>query len=335
MQATRTKVSTHQINTAIEQLNEQGTKPTIRAVREHLGNTGSPNRIQPLLAAWHENNRPAEVAKAVLSEHAQQTLADLLARERNAAVTDQLEAISELNTQLEAVTLAGRQLEDENERLASENIQVHEQQRMAETLLVTHKQRVEQLETEQNRLQAQAHDLAQQLATAQAQLAMQQQQNQQQQAQIEQQAMAIAEKNQQVAQANQLAAVSDAKQQAATEAALAANKHIEKLEANIDKQQTQTNAKIDALQQRLDDAYQQRTTDAQTHAKQLAQRDKQLQLEHQKNTQLEKQRDELRKELQAANALTTMKPLKKNDKGEDLHAAKDTADLFDKTTQLL
>lgn len=61
----------------------------------------------------------------------------------------------------------------------------------------------------------------------------------------------------------------------------------------------------------------------------------QLQLEHQKNTQLEKQRDELRKELQAANALTTMKPLKKNDKGEDLHAAKDTADLFDKTTQLL
>ena len=171
---TRAKVSNDQINAAIEQLNAEGTKPTIRAVRERLGNTGSPNRIQPLLAAWHDKNRPAEAAQAVLSDSAQQTLADLLARERSAAVAAKLEEITELKTQLDEITQTGQKIEDDNERLENENTQLDKQRQEAVTLAQARQQRIDQLETEQTRLQTQSQELIQQLATAQAQLAMQQ-----------------------------------------------------------------------------------------------------------------------------------------------------------------
>ena len=297
---TRAKVTNDQINAAIEQLNSEGTKPTIRAVRERLGNTGSPNRIQPLLAAWHDKNKPAEAAQAVLSDSAQQTLADLLARERSAAVAAKLEEITELKAQLDEITQTGQQLEDDNERLDAANTQLDEQKSEAVTLANARQQRIEQLEAEQNRLQTQGQELTQQLATAQAQLVMQQQQSQQQQLQIEQQAAVIANTQQQTNAAQQAAAVAEAKQQAAAETAAAAQKRIAKLEQQLEQAQQAANVKLDALQQRIDETQLQRTTDAQTHIKQLAQRDEQLHVEHEKNKQLMGEIDELNDKLKAA-----------------------------------
>lgn len=304
---TRAKVTNDQINAAIEQLNSQGTKPTIRAVRERLGNTGSPNRIQPLLAAWHDKNKPAEAAQAVLSDSAQQTLADLLARERSAAVAAKLEEITELKAQLDEITQTGQQLEDDNERLDAANTQLDEQKNEAVTLANARQQRIEQLEAEQNRLQTQGQELTQQLATAQAQLVMQQQQSQQQQLQIEQQAAVIADTQQQTNAAQQAAAVAEAKQQAAAETADAAQKRIAKLEQQLEQAQQAANLKLDALQQRIDETQLQRTTDAQTHIKQLAQRDEQLHVEHEKNKQLMSRIDELTDKLKTVEAKTKTK----------------------------
>lgn len=263
---TRVKVTNDQIITAIEQLNAQGVRPTIRAVREHLGNTGSPNRIQPLLAAWHDKNKPAEAA-AVLSDSAQQSLAELFARERSAAVASKLEEIAELKAQLEEITQAGQQIEDENERLEAANTQLDEQKSEAVTLASSRLQRIEQLEQEQARLQAQCQELGQQVATAQAQLAMQQQQGSLQQQQIEQQAEALADARQQVSTAQQIAAVAEAKQQAAAETATAAAQRIQKLEAQLEQFHLDAVKRLDTLQKRVEAAQQQRSTDTekQTH----------------------------------------------------------------------
>ena len=297
---TRAKVTNDQINAAIEQLNSEGTKPTIRAVRERLGNTGSPNRIQPLLAAWHDKNKPAEAAQAVLSDSAQQTLADLLARERSAAVAAKLEEITELKAQLDEITQTGQQLEDDNERLDAANTQLDEQKSEAVTLANARQQRIEQLEAEQTRLQNHGHDLTQQLATAQAQLAMQQQQNHQQQQRIDQLATDFDAARQQTNAATQAAAVAEAKlaaavaaqaatQAAAEQAATAAAQRIERLEQQLEQ-----------AQKRADDAQLQRNTDAQAHIKQLAQRDEQLATEHKKNAELMNHIDELNDKLKTA-----------------------------------
>lgn len=298
---TRAKVTNEQIKHAIEQLNAEGVKPTIRAVRERLG-AGSPNRIQPLLAAWHDSNAPAEAAQATLSDSAQQTLADLLARERSAAVAAKLEEIAELKSQLAEITQDGQKLEDDVETLEATNAKLEEQKSEAVTLASARQQRVEQLEADQARLQAQGQALTQQLATAQAQLAMQQQQSQQQQQSLEQQATALDTARQQAAAAQQAAAVAEAKQTAtatamdaaaatAAAAAVAAAKRIDKLEQQLEQ-----------AQKRLDDAQAQRSTDAQAHIKQVTQRDEQLATEHKKNAQLMTKVDELSDKLKAAEA---------------------------------
>ena len=303
---TRAKVTNEQINHAIEQLNSEGVKPTIRAVRERLG-AGSPNRIQPLLAAWHDSNKPAEAAQAVLSDSAQQTLADLLARERSAAVAAKLEEITELKSQLDEITQTGQQLEDDNERLESLNARLDEQRGEAVTLAGARQQRIEQLEVEQTRLQNHGQDLTQQLATAQAQLAMQQQQNQQQQQRIEQQATELDAARQQTNAAQQAAAVAEAKlaaavaaqattQAAAEQAAAAAKQRIERLEQQLEQ-----------AQKRADDAQSQRNTDAQAHIKQITQCDEQLHAEHKKNSELMSRIDELNDKLKAAEAKTKTK----------------------------
>lgn len=303
---TRAKVTNEQIKYAIEQLNSEGIKPTIRAVRERLG-AGSPNRIQPLLAAWHDSNKPAEAAQATLDDNDAQVFADILARTRSKAVAAKLEEISELKGQLDEITQAGQQLEDDNERLESLNAQLDEQKSEAVTLANARQQRVEQLEVEQTRLQNHGHDLTQQLATAQAQLVMQQQQGSLQQQQIEQQAAAVAEANQQVSTAQQAAAVAEAKQQAAAETATAAAQRIQKLEAQLEQCQLDAVKRLDALQQRVEAAQQQRSTDAEKHIKMLAQRDEQLHAEHKKNAELMARIDELSDKVKAAESKTKTK----------------------------
>ncbi len=186
IQGTRAKVSNEQISAAIEQLNAEGVKPTIRAVRERLGNTGSPNRIQPLLAAWRDKSRPAEAAAAVLGEGLQQALGELFARERSAAVASKLEDIGDLKEQISELATEGARLEDENAALQEQSETLIAAQTQAQAVAGQQVQRIEQLETEQQRLQQQAQQQTQQLATALAKLYMQKQQHQQTQLQLEQ-----------------------------------------------------------------------------------------------------------------------------------------------------
>ena len=300
---TRAKVTNEQIKHAIEQLNAEGTKPTIRGVRERLGG-GSPNRIQPILAAWNDSNKPVEAAAAVLSDNAQQTLADLIARERSAAVVAKLEEIGDLKEQISELSSEGARIEDENAELQERNETLIAAQQQAQAVAGQQVQRIEQLEVEQTRLQNHGHDLTQQLATTQAQLVMQQQQNQQQQQRIDQLATDFDAARQQTNAAQQSAAVAEAKlvaaataqaatQAAAEQAAAAAAQRIERLEQQLEQ-----------AQKRADDAQTQRNIDAQAHIKQITQRDEQLNAEHRKNAELMSRIDELNDSLKAAESKT-------------------------------
>lgn len=301
---TRAKVSNEQIDAAIEQLNAEGVKPTIRAVRERLG-AGSPNRIQPLLAAWKEKSHPVETAAAVLGENLQQALGELFARERSAAVASKLEDIGDLKEQISELASEGTRLEDENAALQEQSEALIAEQAQAVAVAGQQAQRIEQLEKELLRLQQQAQQQTQELATALAKLDMQQQQQQQTQQQLEQAQARKAELGQAVAVAQQSAAVAEAKQQAGLEVAGAAQKRIEKLEQQLEQAQAAAAVKLDALQQRLDDALQQRTKDAQAHAQQLGQRDEQLHVEHRKNAELMTKIDELTDMLSTATKKST------------------------------
>lgn len=303
---TRAKVTNDQIIAAIEQLNAQGVRPTIRAVREHLGNTGSPNRIQPLLAAWHDKNKPAEAAQAVLSDSAQQSLAELFARERSAAVASKLEEIAELKSQLEEITQTGQQLEDENEQLTNANAKLIERANESVTLASERQQRIEQLEAELARAFAQSHEQTQQLANTAAQLAMQEQQRIEQQKKIEQQSAKLEEMRQQATAAQQAAAVAEIELQAAKESIATSVKHSEevakrneRLEQQLEQVRADSNTKLESMQKRLDDIQQQRNADAQQHIKLSAQADEKLNVEYKKNADLKSQIDKLRDELTA------------------------------------
>ena len=297
---TRAKVTNEQISAAIEQLNAEGAKPTIRAVRERLGNMGSPNRIQPLLAAWHDKSRPAEAAAAVLAEGLQQSLGELFARERSAAIATKLEEIGDLKEQISELSSEGARLEDENAVLQEHNETLIAEQAQAGAVAGQQAQRIEQLEFEQQRLQQQAQQQTQELATALAKLDMQQQQKQQQQQRIDQLATDFDAARQQTNEARQAAAVAEAKlsaavaaqastQAAAEQAAAAAAQRIERLEQQLEQ-----------AQKRADDAQAQRNTDAQAHIKQITQRDEQLNAEHRKNAELMSRIDELSDKLKAA-----------------------------------
>lgn len=288
----RAKVSNEQITTAIEQLNSEGIKPTIRAVRERLGNTGSPNRIQPLLAAWHDKINPVE-APAALSEGLQKALAELFACERKAAVASKLEDIDDLKEQISELATDGARLEDENAALQKQCEKLILEREQAVVVVAQKTQRIEQLEKEHQQLnkkiQQQTHDLA----TTLTRLDIQQKQNQQTHQQLEAAQARQVEAAQAVATAQQAAAVAEAKHQVRLEAISAAQMRIDKLEQQLDAAQAQAAVKLDDLQQRLDEVVRQRTIDAQNHTKAIAQRDEQLHTEHKKNAQLMTQIDEL------------------------------------------
>ena len=72
----RPGISAAHVAAAAEALQAEGQQPTIRAVRERLGDTGSPNTIQRHLSAWRKA-RPA----AAPAQELPQALAAAIAAE--------------------------------------------------------------------------------------------------------------------------------------------------------------------------------------------------------------------------------------------------------------
>jgi len=116
----RAGITFEQVAAVADALAGEGQQPTIRAVRERLGDTGSPNTIHKHLSTWREA-RP--VAAAAAQELPQALTAAIAAEIERAAAQARGEIEGRLvQAQAEAAELAaaGEALESERDELAEQ-----------------------------------------------------------------------------------------------------------------------------------------------------------------------------------------------------------------------
>jgi len=115
----RDGVTFEQVEAAADALAGEGLAPTIRAVRERLGDTGSPNTIQRHLARWRELRPSAPVPRPSIPEGILSAIAQEIER---AAAQARAEAEARLvlaQAELAELAAVGEALEAEREALST------------------------------------------------------------------------------------------------------------------------------------------------------------------------------------------------------------------------
>ena len=82
----RPGVTLEQVMAAADRLAASGQRPSVRLIREHLGDTGSPNTIQRFLAEWRESRPQGNIAPIEISAALQAALSAEISRAVMAAV---------------------------------------------------------------------------------------------------------------------------------------------------------------------------------------------------------------------------------------------------------
>lgn len=116
----RIGVTSEQVSAVADALIGEGKQATIRAVRERLGDRGSPNTIQKHLSAW----RDAQPMAAAAALELPQTLAAAIAAEIGRAAAQARAEIEgrlvEVQTEAADLALTGESLEDERDSLIAQ-----------------------------------------------------------------------------------------------------------------------------------------------------------------------------------------------------------------------
>lgn len=116
----RIGVTSEQVSAVADALIGEGKQATIRAVRERLGDRGSPNTIQKHLSAWRDA-RPMAAATAL---ELPQTLAAAIAAEIGRAAAQARAEIEgrlvEVQTEAADLAMTGESLEDERDSLIAQ-----------------------------------------------------------------------------------------------------------------------------------------------------------------------------------------------------------------------
>lgn len=116
----RIGVTSEQVSAVADTLIGEGKQATIRAVRERLGDRGSPNTIQKHLSAWRDA-RPMAAAAAL---ELPQTLAAAIAAEIGRAAAQARAEIEgrlvEVQTEAADLAMTGESLEDERDSLIAQ-----------------------------------------------------------------------------------------------------------------------------------------------------------------------------------------------------------------------
>lgn len=118
----RIGVTSEQVSAVADALIGEGKQATIRAVRERLGDRGSPNTIQKHLSAWRDA-RPMAAAAAL---ELPQTLAAAIAAEIGRAAAQARAEIEgrlvEVQTEAADLAMTGESLEDERDSLIAQMV---------------------------------------------------------------------------------------------------------------------------------------------------------------------------------------------------------------------
>ena len=113
----RPGVTLEQVMAAADRLAASGQRPSVRLIREHLGDTGSPNTIQRFLAEWRESRPQGNVAPIEISAALQAALSAEISRAVMAAVEDAEQRLSVANSEAADLANAGSVLEAERDVL--------------------------------------------------------------------------------------------------------------------------------------------------------------------------------------------------------------------------
>jgi chromosome segregation ATPase len=134
-------ITFEQITAVADAMKTEGVKPTSRAVRERLGNTGSMGTINKLLGRWKSGQERQISAALVLPPALQRVLLEFMDNELTAARTTLEAELAE--QQQEAADLA-----TENERQVIENDAQAETIELLRADVATHQGRAGQLESD-------------------------------------------------------------------------------------------------------------------------------------------------------------------------------------------
>ena len=116
----RPGVTLEQVMAAADRLAANGQRPSVRLIREHLGDTGSPNTIQRFLAEWRESRPQGNVAPIEISAALQAALSAEISRAVMAAVEDAEQRLSVANSEAADLANAGSVLEAERDELLAQ-----------------------------------------------------------------------------------------------------------------------------------------------------------------------------------------------------------------------
>ena len=113
----RLGITLEQVTTAADALVSEGQPPTIRAIRERLGHTGSPNTIHRHLCAWREARPMASATAAALSPALTGAIAAEIERAATAARGEIEQRLVQAQQEATELASAGEALEAEREAL--------------------------------------------------------------------------------------------------------------------------------------------------------------------------------------------------------------------------
>lgn len=134
-------ITYEQVAATADSMKSEGTKPTSRAVRERLGNTGSMGTINKLLGRWKSGQERQISAALVLPPALQRVLLEFMDTELTAARTT-------LETELADQQQEASDLATENERQVLENDSQSEVIELLRAEVSTHQGRAGQLESD-------------------------------------------------------------------------------------------------------------------------------------------------------------------------------------------
>ncbi len=116
----RIGVTSEQVSAVADALIGEGKQATIRAVRERLGDRGSPNTIQKHLSAWRDARPMAAAAALELPQALAAAIAAEIGRAAAQARAEIEERLVEVQTEAADLALTGESLEDERDSLIAQ-----------------------------------------------------------------------------------------------------------------------------------------------------------------------------------------------------------------------
>ena len=225
----RQGITFEQVAAVVDALAAEGQQPTIRAIRERLGDTGSPNTIHKHLAAWREA-RPIAAAAPDLSQALTAAIAAEIERAASQARGEIEGRLVQAQSEAAELATAGEALESERDKLG-EQVAVLTTER--DTLAGKAAQQAIDLAEAQQRIkrEQQAAEAARvEVATTRLKIEALAERVSEQAAEIERLRAALAEAQQGRTAAEQQAAVLSAKLEACADRANRAEARVEQVE---------------------------------------------------------------------------------------------------------